>query len=308
MRASLLSLPRSSGRFRFGTQSWPARGGSISVAAMKGQVQLSHAPTAKSISEAASDAPNSHRCARPRTVAFNLKSRTAAGTLASASGPSPRAGKFFSSRISRGIAPVKQTVWPYGQRTRCEFLLTRGREMPIVRPPFGKSTDFLEQIPSNFLNFHEVDPAAGSVDVDSDSTTGKCCHHSPAANLRPLRKEVQMKRLSLLLVAFAFLASASGCCCGLCGHGCNTCGYPAYQPSPCGGCGGCGYAPAYPASPGCSTCPTCPNGGCGVQGPVIQQGAFYDGDSMNRAAVSSATPIGGVGGPTLAASDSLPTF
>ena len=112
-----------------------------------------------------------------------------------------------------------------------------------------------------------------------------------------------MKRLSLLLVAFAFLTTASGCCCGLfhgpCG-GCNSCGY---APPPCGGCGSCGgYAPAYPMAP---ACPTCPNGGCGVQAPLMQQGAFYEGDSMYRASVTSAAPIGA---PTLAATDKLPTF
>jgi hypothetical protein len=116
-----------------------------------------------------------------------------------------------------------------------------------------------------------------------------------------------MKRLSLLLVAFAFLTTASGCCCGLfhgpCGGGCNSCGYPA---SPCGG--GCGYAPAYPVAPSCPTCPSCPGGGCGAQGPVMQQGAFYDGDSMYRASVTSNTTFGNPNTPAVASLDKLPTF
>jgi hypothetical protein len=112
-----------------------------------------------------------------------------------------------------------------------------------------------------------------------------------------------MKRLSLLLVAFAFLTTASGCCCGLF-HGCNSCGYPS---SPCG----CGYAPAYQAYPapgGCSTCPTCPNGGCGANGPMIQQGAFYDGDSMYRASLTSNAAYGATPAASLAAAEKLPTF
>ncbi len=113
-----------------------------------------------------------------------------------------------------------------------------------------------------------------------------------------------MKRLSLLLVVSAFLMTASGCCCGAF-HGCNSCGYPAA--SPCG----CGYAPAYqayPASPGCSTCPTCPNGGCGVQGPMMQQGAFYDGDSMNRAALTSNVGFGATPAESLASAQRLSTY
>ncbi len=116
-----------------------------------------------------------------------------------------------------------------------------------------------------------------------------------------------MKRLSLLLVVSAFLMTASGCCCGAF-HGCNSCGYPS---SPCG----CGYSPgyqaypAYPASPGCSTCPTCPNGGCGVNGPIMQQGAFYDGgDSMNRAAITSNVGYGATPAESLASAQRLQTF
>jgi len=114
-----------------------------------------------------------------------------------------------------------------------------------------------------------------------------------------------MKRLSLLLVVSALLMVASGCCCGAF-HGCNSCGYPA--PSGCG----CGYAPAYqayPASPGCSTCPTCPNGGCGANGPMIQQGAFYDGgDSMSRAALTSNVGFGATPAESLASAQRLQTF
>jgi len=113
-----------------------------------------------------------------------------------------------------------------------------------------------------------------------------------------------MKRLSLLLVAVAFLTTASGCCCGLF-HGCNSCGYPA----PCG----CGYGPGYPAypaypAPACPTCPTCPGGGCGVNGPIIPQGAYYDGDSLSRAALSSNATYGPTPAASLAAAERLSTF
>jgi hypothetical protein len=185
-----------------------------------------------------------------------------------------------------------------------EFLLTRRSEIPIVRPPFGKSSDFLEQIPSKFLVFPKVDPRPVLSTSQKDSTTGNHCRSLTRQRTSdPFERKFEMKRLSLLLVAFAFLTTASGCCCGLfhgpCG-GCNSCGY---APPPCGGCGSCGgYAPAYPMAP---ACPTCPNGGCGVQAPLMQQGAFYEGDSMYRASVTSAAPIGA---PTLAATDKLPTF
>src|ERR1700722_5682113 len=49
-----------------------------------------------------------------------------------------------------------------------ELLLTRLIEIPIVRTPFGKSTDFLESIPSKFLIFFQSPPAAGPVDVCSE--------------------------------------------------------------------------------------------------------------------------------------------
>jgi hypothetical protein len=188
--------------------------------------------------------------------------------------------------------------------------LTRPDEIPIVRPPFGKSSDFLERIPSKFLIFFKVPPQSVLSTSVLRSTTGKCCRYSPAVNLRPLRKgSSKMKRLSLLLVAFAFLATASGCCCGAF-HGCNSCGYPAA--SPCG----CGYAPAYqgyPAAPPCGSCgaggcPTCPGGGCGVNPGVMQQGAFYDGDSMNRAALSSNVGYGATPAASLAAAERSSTY
>jgi hypothetical protein len=119
-----------------------------------------------------------------------------------------------------------------------------------------------------------------------------------------------MKRLSLLLVAFAFLTTGSGCCCGLFHGGCNSCGYPA---SPCG----CGYAPAYgyPAAPPCGSCgacgaggcPTCPGGGCGVA-PGIPQGAFYAPDSMGRAALSSNVGYGATPAESLASAEHNSTF
>jgi hypothetical protein len=115
-----------------------------------------------------------------------------------------------------------------------------------------------------------------------------------------------MKRLSLLAVAFTLLLSASGCCCGLF-HGCGGCGYPpacgscGYAQPPCGSCG---YQPAYASPAPCSTCPTCPGGGCGVQGPVMQQGAFYEGNFGT--AVSSTSPSPAT--PTLAAANELRTY
>jgi len=95
-----------------------------------------------------------------------------------------------------------------------------------------------------------------------------------------------MKRLSLLAVAFALLVSASGCCCGLF-HGCGGCGYPP-------ACGSCGYAPPCGSCGpvyGAPACPTCPGGGCGVQGPVIQQGAFYEGSFGTAVSQAVPTPI-----------------
>ena len=112
-----------------------------------------------------------------------------------------------------------------------------------------------------------------------------------------------MKRLSLLLVAFAFLASASGCCCGLFHGGCNSCGYPQ---SPCG----CGYAPAYqayPMAPSCPTCPTCPSGGCGVNGPVMQQGASTMAIARS-AQLSSNAGYGATPAASLAAAERQSTF
>ena len=118
-----------------------------------------------------------------------------------------------------------------------------------------------------------------------------------------------MKRLSLLAVAFTLLFSASGCCCGLF-HGCGGCGYPppcgscGYAPS-CGSCGSCGsgYAPAY-ASP--APCSTCPNGGCGVNGPVMQ-GAFYEGSSLGTA-VGSASEMPTPAATSVAAANEIRTY
>src|ERR1700691_1655902 len=58
---------------------------------------------------------------------------------------------------------------------RLEMLLTREGELPIVRPPFGKSTDFLEQIPSNFLIFFKVDPQPVLSTSLLKSKTGNRC-------------------------------------------------------------------------------------------------------------------------------------
>jgi hypothetical protein len=117
-----------------------------------------------------------------------------------------------------------------------------------------------------------------------------------------------MKRLSLLLIAFAFLTTASGCCCGLF-HGCcgypNTCGYPAC--GSCGGCGSCGYQPPVypvaPAYPSCPSCGSCPSGGCGVQGPIYPSSSFYDGSSMMHASVSPVPTVG----PAFASAE-VPTY
>jgi hypothetical protein len=61
------------------------------------------------------------------------------------------------------------------QNGRLEFLLTSWDEISIVRPPFGKSTDFLEPIPSKFLIFHKVDPRPVLSTSRLDSTTGNHC-------------------------------------------------------------------------------------------------------------------------------------
>jgi hypothetical protein len=47
--------------------------------------------------------------------------------------------------------------------------------MPIVRPPFGKSIDFLEPIPSRFLIFLKVDPRPVSRPRSSCQQTGNPC-------------------------------------------------------------------------------------------------------------------------------------
>jgi len=171
--------------------------------------------------------------------------------------------------------------------------------MPIVRPPFGKSIDFLEPIPSNFLIFLKVDPRPVSRPRSSRQQTGNPCRSHRQRFSDPFRKGMsQMKRLSLLAVAFALLVSTSGCCCGLF-HPCGSCYQPpcggcGYAP-PCGSCGGCGYAPAYGPAP----CSTCPSGGCGVQGPVLQQGAFYEGTFGTAISSTSPTPAA----PTVAANE-----
>jgi hypothetical protein len=112
-----------------------------------------------------------------------------------------------------------------------------------------------------------------------------------------------MKRLSLLAVALTLLMTASGCCCGLfhgCGGGCGyppACGSCGYAQPPCSSCGSCGYQPGYAAPAPCSTCP---NGGCGVQGgPVMQQGAFYEGSFGTAVSQTSPSPAA----PTVAAND-----
>jgi hypothetical protein len=78
-----------------------------------------------------------------------------------------------------------------GKKRRVELLLTRLVELPIVRPPFGNSIDFLEPIPSKFLIFFKVHPRPVLSTSVLRSTTGKCCRYSPAVNLRPFQKEVQ---------------------------------------------------------------------------------------------------------------------
>jgi hypothetical protein len=172
--------------------------------------------------------------------------------------------------------------------------------MPIVRPPFGKSIDFLEPIPSDFLIFLKVDPRPVSRPRSSCQQTGNPCR-SHRQGCRPLPKRiVPMKRLSLLAVAFALLVSSSGCCCGLFHGGCGGCGYP----PPCGSCGyapACGSCgPAYGPAP----CSSCPGGGCGVQGPVIQQGAFYEGGYGTAVSQATPTPIT----PTVAANELHNTY
>jgi hypothetical protein len=169
-------------------------------------------------------------------------------------------------------------------------VLTRPREVSIVRPPFGQFDKFLEQIPSKSLIFRKVDPRPVLSMSRTSRQTGTCCRSLKRPQSSPLRKDVSMKRLSLLLVALSVFISSSGCCCGWL-HGCNSCcGYPSSS------CGSCGYAPAYPAAPACPTCgpaygggcPTCPGGGCGVQG--LPPGAYLDNGIIRTGAISSPTP------------------
>jgi hypothetical protein len=187
-------------------------------------------------------------------------------------------------------------------------VLTLRQKMPIVRPPFGKSFDFLESIPSKSEIFLEVDPQLISRPRSSCQKIGNRCRSHRHETPTPSKRIVPMKRLSLLAVALLLLTTASGCCCGMfrgCGGGCGyppPCGSCGYAPQPCGSCG---YQPAYGAPAPCSTCPTCPGGGCGVQGgPVMQQGAFYEGSFGT--AISSTSPT--LATPTLAAANELRTY
>ncbi len=183
-------------------------------------------------------------------------------------------------------------------------MLTLRQKMPIVRPPFGKSFDFLESIPSNSQIFSEVYPQLISRPRSSCQQIGNRCRSHRHETPTPSKRIVPMKRLSLLAVALTLLMTASGCCCGLF-HGCGGgCGYPPACGSCAPPCGSCGYQPAYAAPAPCSTCPTCPGGGCGVQGPVMQQGAFYEGSFGTAISQTSPTPAT----PTLAAANELRTY
>lgn len=119
-------------------------GGSISAAAVMGQVQFARRPWLRRFARVAPSVPERDRCRQ-----------------------------YFPE------FPAK--------KTRVELLLTRRIELPIVRPPFGKSTDFLESIPSKLLIFFKVHPRPVLSTSFLRSTTGKDCRYSPAVNLRPLR-------------------------------------------------------------------------------------------------------------------------
>ena len=56
-----------------------------------------------------------------------------------------------------------------------KFVLTLRQKMPIVRPPFGKSFDFLESIPSKSQIFFKVDPQPFSRPRSSCQQTGNRC-------------------------------------------------------------------------------------------------------------------------------------
>ncbi len=110
-----------------------------------------------------------------------------------------------------------------------DFVLTLPNKVPIVRPPFGKSIDFLEQIPSKFSDFSQSRPAAGSLELASRLQQPAIAAVLTGTILRPLPKrdcpdETSLSPRSSLS---AFLMTASGCCCGLF-HGCDSCGYPAH--------------------------------------------------------------------------------
>ena len=112
-----------------------------------------------------------------------------------------------------------------------------------------------------------------------------------------VRKEYSMKRLAMLCVTVAFVASTSGCCywwpwSGWSGYGC---GYGC-QPSPCGP-GGCGVS-----QPGTTVFP--------------QTGAIYGTYDTMQAAVPTAAPVTVASPPmvspypttALAPLESLPTY
>jgi hypothetical protein len=56
-----------------------------------------------------------------------------------------------------------------------DFVLTLPNKVPIVRPPFGKSFDFLESIPSKSQIFFKVDPQPFSRPRSSCQQTGNRC-------------------------------------------------------------------------------------------------------------------------------------
>jgi len=65
-------------------------------------------------------------------------------------------GEQISLLSASGLAG--EFVWMRFAVSEHEFVLTCFGEVPIVRPPFGKSNDFLESIPSKFSIFRQVDP------------------------------------------------------------------------------------------------------------------------------------------------------
>src|ERR1700691_4271251 len=83
-----------------------------------------------------------------------------------------------ASKHAKRAPPLTSSASPLPTE---EMLLTRWDELSIVRPPFGKSNDFLEQIPSNFLKFPKVDPRPVPSRSLQDSKTGNRC--------RPLKRQ-----------------------------------------------------------------------------------------------------------------------